>query len=1068
MSGKKDAPQRSSGGVQPGNNINKHRRRRAPQKSRPPPPPPPPDSLVKLLQSDSQVLAYFQSLRANLEADVEVWKLRASAWKEENEQLKRDQTTQKHPVNGKDYAETKKKRQKRGVDRPPPSPEININDNDGQPIEDSMFEIESSSSSSLSRSNKGKSRLGCSLRSEGGLKTTGLAIQSNEGNCDDLAITDEMFELESGSSSDNSSDDEKIKDASTLPVDCMGGNNSDKSKPASTKELSILLHEAYEALVRLGVPTVNVIEVNEELDLAARNEDSASTAGGREEEEEAPKLFSDIKTSRRPDEQVVADLFFAIKSLTRIQLHDNELMERYPPFNTRQLIPCCNSSTIATDDNSPHSAEQQPPHPAIEGNRLAFRALMTLDTFCSPTVPQSQWDSYFSSSGEKKGKNGTRLDNAKIGLHNRKRLVDQLIQSLDGEISNVWAYADRSTNLITTALHYDMDSVSEEGERAGLNTFEMNGRKLTGGSKSQSRLSTLVERCWLAQMVVALYLSRNDPQSVLRLVFNYILSSVPALMIETHPKLPPTLSFVVLEGLLCPDQSILRSVSTQQLSRDGWFFSCLKSVMLKEASDDAIKVVLEQLALCLQFVASFWRQRLFSSDGRIRDIAQVEMACYERLLLSEKEWIKNEDGVDGLQLSSTFLSERIRLLMNKITSEFSSKSILELNCLALELLLILQGDINCVEQLFGTVSQRSISDQGQIVVFQMVLKVVLRVRRQLEIRRLESYRQQLGSKKRCAEVFPDFSTKFGTILHSLKKLKASEQQKLFGTALTCCGLLSDGETSFRVLQQIFLHHKEPLASDGYPDDEVIDFFDAIGSVGSMPVIRVINLERRSDRWNAFMPQALRDGLLVVRALVDLDEKDPTVPKGYYFGCHAFDGQENLTEQVGSLVRLNTLVETHWCPRDLKVFDRDARKTDDQIRLSPSERACALSHVSSWKGVNHSLQSPATSFWYNAVERKSAWKLFQYRDHLHRQFLVSGFAEGPAMLAENAEMHPTPVCVVIEDDAVLVDRFLDRLRALLKELPRDFHFCSLGYSRPKTAPSKFHLINFPCILSQESS
>ena len=49
------------------------------------------------------------------------------------------------------------------------------------------------------------------------------------------------------------------------------------------------------------------------------------------------------------------------------------------------------------------------------------------------------------------------------------------------------------------------------------------------------------------------------------------------------------------------------------------------------------------------------------------------------------------------------------------------------------------------------------------------------------------------------------------------------------------------------------------------------------------------------------------------------------------------------------------------------------------------------------------------------------------------------------------MDPVPVCVILEDDAVLTDGFAERLESLLEELPRDFHFCSLGYSRPKTAP-----------------
>lgn len=69
----------------------------------------------------------------------------------------------------------------------------------------------------------------------------------------------------------------------------------------------------------------------------------------------------------------------------------------------------------------------------------------------------------------------------------------------------------------------------------------------------------------------------------------------------------------------------------------------------------------------------------------------------------------------------------------------------------------------------------------------------------------------------------------------------------------------------------------------------------------------------------------------------------------------------------------------------------------------------------------------------------------------RAFCIGGYAKGAALFPENEGMDPAPVCVVLEDDAILVDRFTDRLSSLLEELPRDFHFCSLGYSRPKTAP-----------------
>lgn len=75
----------------------------------------------------------------------------------------------------------------------------------------------------------------------------------------------------------------------------------------------------------------------------------------------------------------------------------------------------------------------------------------------------------------------------------------------------------------------------------------------------------------------------------------------------------------------------------------------------------------------------------------------------------------------------------------------------------------------------------------------------------------------------------------------------------------------------------------------------------------------------------------------------------------------------------------------------------------------------------------------------------------HQKKLIRMFSISGFARGQALLHDNENMDPVPICVILEDDAVLSDRFAERLASLLEELPRDFHFCSLGYSRPKAAP-----------------
>ena len=101
-------------------------------------------------------------------------------------------------------------------------------------------------------------------------------------------------------------------------------------------------------------------------------------------------------------------------------------------------------------------------------------------------------------------------------------------------------------------------------------------------------------------------------------------------------------------------------------------------------------------------------------------------------------------------------------------------------------------------------------------------------------------------------------------------------------------------------------------------------------------------------------------------------------------------------------------------------------------------------------VPRSLRIPESSISENCLGAGN-FKLLRYPNHILRLFKISGFAEGPALLAEKDHMPPAPVCVILEDDAILADRFAERLADVLKELPRDFHLCSIGYSRPKSAP-----------------
>jgi len=236
--------------------------------------------------------------------------------------------------------------------------------------------------------------------------------------------------------------------------------------------------------------------------------------------------------------------------------------------------------------------------------------------------------------------------------------------------------------------------------------------------------------------------------------------------------------------------------------------------------------------------------------------------------------------------------------------------------------------------------------------------------------------------------------------------------------------------------------------------------------GEIPTVRVINLRRRPDRALDFIGCAVhKEQLIVVKGPAKLRHKSlisarKNVKTPLFIepnedeecpGDFAFDGQctrDELEKQV--LQRLDgkgtlaDFVKAKWRPSDLKAFDRDARDGFELVQTSMTEKACALSHIASWMGVESTLSHIGSC-------TRGEYDHEFYQKKLSRMFKISGFARGPALLPGNEDMDPVPVCVILEDDAVVSDRFAERLASLLEELPRDFHFCSLGYSRPKNAP-----------------
>ena len=268
------------------------------------------------------------------------------------------------------------------------------------------------------------------------------------------------------------------------------------------------------------------------------------------------------------------------------------------------------------------------------------------------------------------------------------------------------------------------------------------------------------------------------------------------------------------------------------------------------------------------------------------------------------------------------------------------------------------------------------------------------------------------------------------------------------SSLACSVSLADGHSAILCIHAL-LQRQLPVSNTRT--------WELVQQTCTIPTLRVINLERRTDRLATFVQQALRQGLLVIKGVTPLlyDADESTAVE---HGSHAYDGSgrlvaamRRLTEAVGEKEQWKKLIAEEWCPNDLKPFDRDAPATEALVGTTPSEKACALSHVSCWKGIMRAIDLSHQPPVHDFAENPTQLRLWRSPQNIVRLFKIAGFAQGRALLPKNEDMAPAPVCVVMEDDAILVDGFKEKLAAVLEELPRDFHYCSLGYSRPRSAP-----------------
>ena len=855
------------------------------------------------------------------------------------------------------------------------------------------------------------------------------------------------------------------------------------------------LSKVYDDLEELGIPLLEqqtrilpLKESHESMHRIVPDHESMLQQQQAEQQQEQPSTANTqsniviaTTTVKRSDQQVTTSILHFLKALSKIKhvMTTQSLSEEpmkssalprppgYYPFMPTTAKP---STTATISEESPHddplpcyirmaSVAEEWQHPAVMGMERLMACLCRMDVLCpalNDTNHKECWELLLGSFPTS-NTSTTQEEVQKIFLafQGRKKLINELLQSIHGEIVDTWAVEDRSTRLQTDSTQLDPEATAasrspssatldpNEGGPIGEDVIDeediatstdSNLKILPYSSKNHVRMMALMERCFHAKLVTTLYLFRGDMQSALQLLWAYVLSTVPCSSVEDHPRLAPVQSFCVLEAMLTASvPSSLRS------SKDPTGHSTLLNWIEQTHSQNKESASLfEVLALTFQCTAAIYRDRNRAHmDDRITDISRIELGAYTRLTTASH--------ILGVQKGAYQPKQQLNKRSQKPDASLACR----------QLGVLVSADAENLDAMI-TLSLSKIQEGQESSDCQEAFLACISAKRELEIRRLDTYRRLVNtpmvftpSHTGTAALQP-FSEE---LVHSiLEKDLNSVPISVLMTAFRSCHVTGDGLSLFRLASWYLTTILEK-------SDENASFASLMGVLESssrVVTVRVINLKRRPDRLASFMSQAMLYRLSVVKGVADLHDSSCLPNEANQIPYHAFGGgfgvdgqgkaaavEERLIDLVGGNPEdLNHLVEKRWFPNELKPFDIDAPSVDRSVLISSSEKACSLSHIACWKGVERSLSKVHAS-------DLDGHHPFRYVHGFRQRFLVSGYARGPTISGERLD--PTPVCIILEDDAILVDRFTDRLEHVLDELPRDFHFCSLGYSRPKTAP-----------------
>ena len=115
---------------------------------------------------------------------------------------------------------------------------------------------------------------------------------------------------------------------------------------------------------------------------------------------------------------------------------------------------------------------------------------------------------------------------------------------------------------------------------------------------------------------------------------------------------------------------------------------------------------------------------------------------------------------------------------------------------------------------------------------------------------------------------------------------------------------------------------------------------------------------------------------------------------------------NNNNNLGNFRRfIQNYVKPSCRPGNLCAFDCQTRKDDKSVPISPSERACALSHIACWMSFSrHNHDNPS---------------LHDNNDNLYMHHTIAGYASGPCFHRPSdshsnvdVNMPPQPVILVL--------------------------------------------------------